>query len=210
MADSLLDNAVRFLKDPSVQASPLSSKITFLERKGLTREQVDEALGRVGLGRQSDGAPVAGAPGAPKPEPTLPAGGPSKALTSLVTENRLSWPRIMLYAAILSSAAAALNVGSVATWLRSLLRRVRQQLLGLVYGEEQAAHWRSPSISLDRLSELREEISELKSSVQQLDHAVKTELKEEVKEVRNSMRYAYSKLEEEVDGLRSALPPPTG
>lgn len=205
MADSLLDNAVRFLKDPSVQASPLSSKITFLERKGLTREQVDEALGRVGLGRQSDGAPVAAAAAAP--EPALPAGGPSKALTSLVTENRLSWPRIMLYTAILSSAAAALNVGSVAAWLRSLLRRVRQQLLGLVYGEEQAAHWRSPSISLDRLSELREEISELKSSVQQLDHAVKTELKEEVKEVRNSMRYAYSKLEEEVDGLRSALPP---
>lgn len=42
----LLNNAVLFLRDPKVRSSTLQSKIEFLHGKGLTDEEVQEALGR--------------------------------------------------------------------------------------------------------------------------------------------------------------------
>ncbi|KAJ3123563.1 peroxisomal membrane protein pex14 [Nowakowskiella sp. JEL0407] len=42
--EELLSNAVKFLKDPKVQSSPLTKKISFLESKGLTASEIEEAL----------------------------------------------------------------------------------------------------------------------------------------------------------------------
>lgn len=46
MREDLISSAVAFLKDPQVNDSPLTKKIEFIESKGLTQEEVQEALRR--------------------------------------------------------------------------------------------------------------------------------------------------------------------
>ncbi|OZJ05552.1 hypothetical protein BZG36_01696 [Bifiguratus adelaidae] len=43
----LVTSAVKFLSDPKVQDSPLAKKIAFLESKGLTSQEIEDAMGRV-------------------------------------------------------------------------------------------------------------------------------------------------------------------
>ncbi|WAQ89327.1 hypothetical protein PtA15_11A14 [Puccinia triticina] len=44
--DSLISSAVGFLQDPTVASSPLAKRIAFLESKGLTSSEIEEALRR--------------------------------------------------------------------------------------------------------------------------------------------------------------------
>lgn len=42
-----VENAVKFLSHPKVRTSPIVHRRSFLERKGLTREEIDESFRRV-------------------------------------------------------------------------------------------------------------------------------------------------------------------
>lgn len=42
-----VQNAMKFLSHPKVRGSPVRYRISFLEKKGLTREEIDEAFRRV-------------------------------------------------------------------------------------------------------------------------------------------------------------------
>lgn len=42
-----VQNAVKFLSHPNVRGSPLIHRRVFLEKKGLTKEEIDEAFRRV-------------------------------------------------------------------------------------------------------------------------------------------------------------------
>lgn len=44
----MIASAVSFLEDPNVQSSPMSQRISFLESKGLSSQEIDMALGQVG------------------------------------------------------------------------------------------------------------------------------------------------------------------
>lgn len=44
----MIASAVSFLEDPNVQSSPMSQRISFLESKGLSSQEIDIALGQVG------------------------------------------------------------------------------------------------------------------------------------------------------------------
>ncbi|KAF9980348.1 peroxisomal membrane protein pex14 [Modicella reniformis] len=44
--EDILTSAVKFLQDPKVQASALGKKVAFLESKGLTSEEIEEAMRR--------------------------------------------------------------------------------------------------------------------------------------------------------------------
>ncbi|CAG8464123.1 18446_t:CDS:2 [Dentiscutata erythropus] len=44
LRQGLVTSAVNFLKDPNVQNSPLKKRVAFLESKGLTSEEIEEAL----------------------------------------------------------------------------------------------------------------------------------------------------------------------
>ena len=48
-----VSNAIRFLQDTKVQESPLSSRISFLEGKGLTKEEIDEAIEKSGTSKEA-------------------------------------------------------------------------------------------------------------------------------------------------------------
>ncbi|KAF9275109.1 peroxisomal membrane protein pex14 [Mortierella alpina] len=54
--EDILASAVKFLQDPKVQASTLGKKVAFLESKGLTSEEIEEAMQRA-----NGTAPAAGA-----------------------------------------------------------------------------------------------------------------------------------------------------
>ncbi|KAF9111857.1 peroxisomal membrane protein pex14 [Mortierella sp. AM989] len=45
--EDILASAVKFLQDPKVQSSPLGKKVSFLESKGLTSQEIEEAMKRV-------------------------------------------------------------------------------------------------------------------------------------------------------------------
>ncbi len=61
MRQDLIASAVKFLQDPKVQEAPLAKRISFLESKGLSSEEIKQAL-----------ATQAGAP--PVPPPNYPSG----------------------------------------------------------------------------------------------------------------------------------------
>ncbi|KAJ3177840.1 peroxisomal membrane protein pex14 [Gaertneriomyces sp. JEL0708] len=54
--EDVIQSAVRFLKDPKVQESPLTKRIAFLETKGLTNEEIELALQRSGTSNGTSGA----------------------------------------------------------------------------------------------------------------------------------------------------------
>lgn len=46
MREELITSAVSFLSDPKVQSAALAKKVSFLESKGLTPEEIEEAMAR--------------------------------------------------------------------------------------------------------------------------------------------------------------------
>ncbi|ORX45435.1 hypothetical protein BCR36DRAFT_333314 [Piromyces finnis] len=65
LRENLVSSATSFLKDPKVQKAPLAKRVAFLESKGLTQEEIKEALSRAdGNGAQSNAVVAAG--GAPQ------------------------------------------------------------------------------------------------------------------------------------------------
>ncbi|RUP45603.1 peroxisomal membrane anchor protein conserved region-domain-containing protein [Jimgerdemannia flammicorona] len=74
--EELLQSAVKFLKDPNVQSSPLAKKVAFLESKGLTPDEIEDAMARASGKAVVPAAPLPVA-GAPAPAPGLyPPAGP--------------------------------------------------------------------------------------------------------------------------------------
>lgn len=47
LREDQVQNAVKFLSHPKVKGSPVIYRRSFLERKGLTKEEIDEAFRRV-------------------------------------------------------------------------------------------------------------------------------------------------------------------
>lgn len=116
--ETLIQNAVNFLQDPSVQNSPVSSRIIFLEKKGLSQDEIDQALDRAGLQRTGEaGVNVGNVQHIAGGKPQIPAKGPPKALTDLTNNGGFSLSKLMFYLAVVSGAAAAINVSSASVQL---------------------------------------------------------------------------------------------
>ncbi|ORY93503.1 peroxisomal membrane anchor protein conserved region-domain-containing protein [Syncephalastrum racemosum] len=73
MREDLIQSAVSFLADPKVQSAPLAKKVSFLESKGMTSEEINEAMSRAnGTSSSAATTATASAPGLP---PQAAAGG---------------------------------------------------------------------------------------------------------------------------------------
>ncbi|KAE9337972.1 hypothetical protein PF008_g12270 [Phytophthora fragariae] len=46
MREEMVENGLKFLQHPSVQSTPLSERVSFLEGKGMTKEEIQEAIER--------------------------------------------------------------------------------------------------------------------------------------------------------------------
>ena len=64
MREDLIQSAISFLTDPKVQSAALAKKVSFLESKGMTSEEIEEAMSRANGGAPSTTATssVASAP----------------------------------------------------------------------------------------------------------------------------------------------------
>ncbi|OUM69424.1 hypothetical protein PIROE2DRAFT_23069, partial [Piromyces sp. E2] len=66
--ENLVSSATSFLKDPKVQKAPLAKRVAFLESKGLTQEEIKEALSRADGNASQSNAVVATAAGSVGPQ----------------------------------------------------------------------------------------------------------------------------------------------
>jgi regulator of replication initiation timing len=60
-------------------------------------------------------------------------------------------------------------------------------------------------VSIDRIGDLREELLQIKSSMNSLKQNVEETIQEEVQRVNNSLRMAYTKLEGDIEELKEDL-----
>ncbi|KAF9889123.1 peroxisomal membrane protein pex14 [Aspergillus nanangensis] len=60
--EELISSAVTFLQDPSVASSPIEKRVSFLQSKNLTKEEIDLALARVGEDPSAAAAAAANSP----------------------------------------------------------------------------------------------------------------------------------------------------
>lgn len=65
--EDLVSSALTFLNDPKVQSSPLAKRLSFLESKGLTQEEIAEVLNRLN-NPQSQATPNASSAAPPLPQ----------------------------------------------------------------------------------------------------------------------------------------------
>lgn len=83
MREDLISSAINFLNDPKVQSAALTKKVSFLESKGMTAEEIEEAMARASGKAPSSNATAAGTSSysqpngmvlqtAPPPVPTRP------------------------------------------------------------------------------------------------------------------------------------------
>eukprot|EP00732_Lithocolla_globosa_P003998 Lithocolla_globosa_v1_NODE_3453_length_1665_cov_8.464596.p1 type:complete len:419 gc:universal NODE_3453_length_1665_cov_8.464596:1325-69(-) len=70
MREDFLKSAVEFLKDPKVQSASYARKAQFLESKGLTNEEIEEAFRRVKENVPTTATPIPQHSGQPTPNPT--------------------------------------------------------------------------------------------------------------------------------------------
>lgn len=61
MREELITSAISFLSDPKVQSAPLAKKVSFLESKGMTSEEIEEAMARAN-GKSSGAVATVAAP----------------------------------------------------------------------------------------------------------------------------------------------------
>lgn len=69
LRENLVSSATSFLKDPKVQKAPLAKRIAFLESKGLTQEEIKEALSRADGNAPQSNEVVATSAGGPQLPP---------------------------------------------------------------------------------------------------------------------------------------------
>ncbi|KAL0421798.1 UNVERIFIED_CONTAM: Peroxisomal membrane protein PEX14 [Sesamum latifolium] len=131
-----VQNAVKFLSHPKVRGSPVIHRRAFLERKGLTKEEIDEAFRRVPDPTPSvqTTEPVVTNRDVQTQVPTqvlqsnpvLPAGGASK----LETDSRFRWSYAILavgFLAVSGAGTVVLFKNAIIPRLKSWIRKVASE-----------------------------------------------------------------------------------
>ncbi|KAJ7523648.1 hypothetical protein O6H91_18G057000 [Diphasiastrum complanatum] len=120
LREEQVQNAVKFLAHPKVKGSPIVYRRSFLERKGLTKEEIDEAFRRVPDPPSEAGNTVASAqgelfttPSTSKVSAPLPA--PQHSAQVVVPDNhvqpsRFRWTQMVLAIGVLTTAGAGATV----------------------------------------------------------------------------------------------------
>lgn len=100
LRENIVVSATNFLKDPKVQNAPLAKRIAFLESKGLSQEEINEAISRANGNSASSGAVNAAVPMAVgQAGPALP---PNPYMTQVVPQRYYpGWKDIFIGTAII-------------------------------------------------------------------------------------------------------------
>ncbi|KAJ0399104.1 hypothetical protein ATCC90586_009355 [Pythium insidiosum] len=116
MRADMVDNGVKFLRHPNVQATPLSERVSFLEQKGLTKEEIQEAIERYQSDDGSGGsaAPLPAAVGMQSPASVVAGAAPMVAAAAAPVQqllrHRARMPRYLRVLLTVSSVVGAATI----------------------------------------------------------------------------------------------------
>ncbi|TKY73499.1 Peroxisomal membrane protein PEX14 [Spatholobus suberectus] len=145
MREEQIQNAVKFLSHPKVSGSPVVHRRSFLEKKGLTKEEIDEAFRRVpdsppsvqtaGVNQDGQLKPSSDIQKQGQPQalrPTVPAS--TGVTTSLGTLSRRSfrWSHALVAVGLLAASGA----GTVMLIKKSVLPSLKSWIRNVVLDEE--------------------------------------------------------------------------
>ncbi|KAK4489131.1 hypothetical protein RD792_004925 [Penstemon davidsonii] len=139
-----VQNAIKFLSHPKVRGSPVMYRRSFLERKGLTREEIDEAFRRV-----PDPTPVVSATppvvanqdGQKKTSPNVQQQHPTQVLQPILpgpvskmgTLSRFHWSHALLAVGFLAVSGA----GTAVLFKKTFIPRLKSWIRKIVFEEEE-------------------------------------------------------------------------
>ncbi|RZC10838.1 Peroxisomal membrane protein PEX14 isoform B [Glycine soja] len=140
MREEQIQNAVKFLSHPKVRGSPVMYRRSFLEKKGLTKEEIDEAFQRV-----PDSAPTVQTGGVNQDgqlksssniqqqaqqqtlQPGLPASTGVNTSSGTLSRSRFHWSHALIAVGLLAASGAGTAIiikNSVLPRLKSWIRKV--------------------------------------------------------------------------------------
>ncbi|KAH8998971.1 peroxisomal membrane anchor protein conserved region-domain-containing protein [Lactarius hatsudake] len=201
MADKqeLIRNAVAFLTDPKAQASPLAQRVQFLEAKGLTGPEIEEAMRLA----NSSG------PHQPHINPQQPSYGPVYGPLPFVSPHHSPWDwRDYFITAVVSGSLA---YGAVALARKYLFPHL-QPPTSTAYEEDRDALTAQFDAAEALLKEIRAETSAVKTAVENQQEKVDKATADveaavqQMREGESRARDEMREIREEVNNIREMLP----
>ncbi|GAY38869.1 hypothetical protein CUMW_040030 [Citrus unshiu] len=206
MREEQVQNAVKFLSHPKVRGSPVIYRRSFLEKKGLTKEEIDEAFRRVPDPPPSAQATSANQDGQVKSSSSnIQSQAPTQALqpqpagaapTAVSPASTMMMSRFHWYHAVLAVGLLAASGAGTAVFIK---RRYFSELMNLL--DVQLQEMKSMSNSIRKL-EGQSNNSGRTSLVNQEDH------RDSVTGVKQP--YANGKADFDMQSVRSSSPPAPG
>ncbi|CAL5362033.1 unnamed protein product [Camellia sinensis] len=162
MREEQVQNAVKFLSHPKVRGSPVIYRRSFLEKKGLTKEEIDEAFRRVPdppqnvssvqpAGTNQDGQMKPLSNVQPQvstqtlqPSAAVPAGVISKVGT--LTQSRFHWSHAVFAVGLLALSGA----GTAVLFKNAIVPRLKSWIRKVAFEEEESAKKPSSKPSLEQ------------------------------------------------------------
>ncbi|RGB33468.1 peroxisomal membrane anchor protein conserved region-domain-containing protein [Rhizophagus diaphanus] len=189
----LVQSAINFLKDPQVQNSPLQKRVAFLESKGLTSDEIEEAMRLV-----KGGSPSVAAPPSPSNQVVIAQPPPV---------SRMDWRDFFIAAVLIGGIGYAI----VEVAKRYILPLLKTPTANELERDKQALNdqFTAASETLDIVKSdtqiakktIEEQAYRMKESLETLDKMMNDIKQQEVK------READMKiLKEEVDAIRELIP----
>lgn len=144
MREDQVQNAVKFLQHPRVRGSPVVYRRSFLERKGLTKEEIDEAFRRVPdppSNAQTATVSQDGQVNTVQPQPSTQSLQPVAAATPLaggesrvgtVARSRFHWSHAILAIGVLAVSGA----GTVVVFKNSIIPRLKSWVRKVVLEDD--------------------------------------------------------------------------
>ncbi|XP_058749394.1 peroxisomal membrane protein PEX14 isoform X3 [Vicia villosa] len=145
LREEQVQNAVKFLSHPKVKGSPVMYRRSFLEKKGLTKEEIDEAFRRV-----PDAAPTVQTDGGNQDgqlksssniqqqaqqqtlQPVLPASAGVNTSSGTLSRTKYHWSHALILVGVLTASGA----GTVLIIKNSLLPRLKSWIRKVVLDED--------------------------------------------------------------------------
>ncbi|PSR89584.1 Peroxisomal membrane protein [Actinidia chinensis var. chinensis] len=148
MREEQVQNAVKFLSHPKVKGSPVMYRRSFLERKGLTKEEIDEAFRRVPdppqnvsnaqpAGTNQDGQvkPLSSVQPQVATQILQPSAAAPAGVISTLTRSRFHWSHALLAVGFLALSGA----GTAVLFKKSVVPRLKSWIRKVVFEEEEGS-----------------------------------------------------------------------
>ncbi|KII93575.1 hypothetical protein PLICRDRAFT_49617 [Plicaturopsis crispa FD-325 SS-3] len=197
----LIRNAISFLADPKIQASPLAQRIQFLEAKGLTSPEIEEALKLSAMNQSAASYPY-------QPNPVSYGYGPSQySIMGPPPSPQWDWRDYFITAVV----SGTITYGAVSLFKKYLLPHL-QPPTSTAYEEDRDALTAQFDAAEALLKEIQAETAAVRSAVdEQKEKVDKTtaDVEAAVKEMREGevkTRDEMREVREEVNNIRDMLP----